>query len=148
MAVLPISEEGRQLATRAKRCLAQEWPALRRIIPLALPLQRPTFARSLLEDAEWRSLAGFAFAQRSMESTFAALTLLLARSGLPLPALRMLDAYPHDPARGVKAFSLSAKKALLQRWREETAQALAELDTVACARWQRWTQPDGFRLNK
>lgn len=114
MAILPISEEGRQLATRA----------------------------------EWRSLAGFAFAHRGMEPTFAALTHLLGRSGLPLPALRMLNAYPHDPERGVKVFSLSGKKALLQRWREETVQALAELDAAACARWQRWAQPGGFRLNK
>lgn len=83
-----------------------------------------------------------------MEPTFAALTRLLGRSGLPLPALRMLNAYPHDPERGVTVFSLSGKKALLQRWRDETAQALAELDAAVCARWQCWTQPDGFRLNK
>ncbi|MGG2141753.1 tRNA(Met) cytidine acetyltransferase TmcA [Symbiopectobacterium sp. RP] len=148
MAILPISEEGRQLATRAEWRLAQEWPALRRIIPLALPLQLPMTELSILEDAEWRSLAGFAFAQRGMEPTFATLTRLLGRSGLPLPALRMLNAYPHDPERGVTVFSLSGKKALLQRWRDETAQALAELDAAVCARWQRWTQPDGFRLNK
>ncbi|MGL9720905.1 GNAT family N-acetyltransferase [Symbiopectobacterium sp.] len=148
MAILPISEEGRQLATRAEWRLAQEWPALRRIIPLALSLQLPMTELSTLEDAEWRSLAGFAFAHRGMEPTFAALTRLLGRSGLPLPALCMLNAYPHDPERGVKVFSLSGKKALLQRWREETAQALAELDAAACARWQRWTQPGGFQLNK
>lgn len=148
MAVLPISEEGRQLVRRAERRLAQEWTALRRLIPLALPLQLPASYCSILDDAEWRSLAGFAFAHRGMEPTFAALTSLLARSGLPLPALRLLDAHPHDPERGVTRFSLSGKKALLQRWREETAQALAELDAATCARWQRWTQPGGFRLNK
>lgn len=148
MAVLPISEAGRQLARRAERRLAQQWPALRRIIPLALPLQLPTSECSILAEAEWRSLAGFAFAHRGMEPTFAALTSLLALSGLPLLALRLLNDYPHDPERGVTSFSLSGKKALLQRWREETAQALAELDAVACARWRRWTQPGGFRLNK
>ncbi|MCW2478330.1 tRNA(Met) cytidine acetyltransferase TmcA [Candidatus Symbiopectobacterium sp. NZEC135] len=148
MAILPISEEGRQLATRAERCLAQAWPALCRIIPLALPLQLPVFALSTLEDTEWRSLAGFAFAHRGMEPTFAALTHLMAQSGLPLPALRLLHAYPQEPERGVTQFSLSGKKALLQRWREETAQVLAERDAEACARWQRWVQPGGFRLNK
>lgn len=51
MAILPISEEGRQLATRAEWRLAQEWPALRRIIPLALPLQLPMTELSILEDA-------------------------------------------------------------------------------------------------
>ncbi|MCW2487602.1 tRNA(Met) cytidine acetyltransferase [Candidatus Symbiopectobacterium sp. NZEC127] len=147
MAILPISEHGRQLVTRAERRLAQAWPALRRIIPLALPLAQTIPDPDKLEDAEWCSLAGFAFAHRGMEPTFAALTRLLARSGLPLPALRELNAYPHDPERGVTSFSLSGKKALLQRWREETAQALAELDAAACARWQRWTQPGGFRLN-
>lgn len=136
------------MAARAEQRLAQEWPALRRIIPLALPLAQTMQNPHKLEEAEWRRLAGFAFAHRGMEPTFAALTRLLALSGLPLPALRLLNAHPQDPERGVTQFSLSGKKMLLQRWREETAQALADLDATACARWQRWTQPGGFRGNK
>ncbi|MGL9734263.1 MAG: tRNA-binding protein [Symbiopectobacterium sp.] len=40
---------------------------LRRIIPLALPLQMPITELSTPEDAQWRSLAGFAVSHRGME---------------------------------------------------------------------------------
>lgn len=148
MAILPLSHEGVQMVARAERSFVREWFDLHRIIPLALPLVRMTETRYQLEDAEWRKLAGFAFAYRAMEPTFAALMRLLSFSCLPLPALRLLDAQPEDPDRGVVQFSLSGRKMLLQRWREETAQALADLDATACVRWQRWTQPGGFRENK
>ena len=147
MAILPISDKGKRVVARAERSFVQEWPILRRIIPLALSLEQGEPYKPWLEDDEWRRLAGFAFAHRAMETTFAALMRLLTISRLPLPALRLLDAYPQSPERGVAQFSLSGKKMLLQRWREETALALADLDIVACAHWQRWTQPGGYRIN-
>ncbi|MGK2889535.1 MAG: tRNA-binding protein [Candidatus Malihini olakiniferum] len=112
--------------------------------PLGIITQTGEHDEIWLKNDEWRRLAGCAFAHRAMESTFAALMRLLTISRLPLPALRLLDAYPQSPERGVAQFSLSGERMLLQRWREETAHALADLDTVVCPHWQRWTQPGGL----
>lgn len=88
MALLPLSDEGYSLAEQATRQLARDWFWLCRVIPLDLPL--PLDESTALDDEDWRALAGFAFASRPMEASFAALCRLLANSALPLPALRLL----------------------------------------------------------
>lgn len=143
MAIMPLSEAGRRLTERAERQLARDWGALRRLIPLALPLEAVDGAEQSLNADDWRALAGFAFAHRAMEPSFAALSRLLAHETLSLPALRLLMAEPLTPERGVAALGLSGKKALLQRWRQETAQALMYLDGQSCERWRRWVLPGG-----
>ncbi|MEC5318106.1 GNAT family N-acetyltransferase [Brenneria populi subsp. brevivirga] len=135
MALLPLSAEGRLLAERATRQLARDWRWLRRIIPLDLSL--PLDETTDLDREDWRALAGFAFAHRPMESSFAALSRLLCHTALPLPALRQLADTPTALDDIVKVLGLTGRKALLQRWRQETAHALAVYDAAACAGWRR-----------
>lgn len=143
MAVLPLSDAGRRLAAQAEQQLARDWPMLNRLIPLALSLNLPAEGAQELNTDDWRSLAGFAFAHRAMEPSFAALSRLLAHCDLPLPALRLLMDAPHAAECGVEVLHLSGKKALLQCWRQETARALMCIDRQSCERWQRWVLPGG-----
>lgn len=136
MAVLPLSDAGLRLAAQAERQLARDWHWLRRLIPLDLPLASD--ASHALDDDDWMTLAGFAFAFRPMEACFAALSRLVAQTTLPVPALRLLAHEPEKSERGVAAFALSGKKALMRRWREETAQALHGLDARRCADGRWW----------
>jgi len=55
---------------------------------------------------------------------------------LPLPLLRAHLQQGKNTAEVVQAAGLSGRKALVQRWRQETQQALAELDPAACERWR------------
>ncbi|MEH2919845.1 tRNA(Met) cytidine acetyltransferase TmcA [Samsonia erythrinae] len=139
MAVLPLSEAGRRLAEQGSRQLARDWPWLQRLIPLALAL--PQTEDAGLDDDDWRALAGFAFAQRPMEASFAALCRLLERLPLRLPALRLLAEKPDDIERIAVTLGLAGKKALVKRWREETAGALFALDAQRCERWREWALP-------
>ncbi|QTF09395.1 tRNA(Met) cytidine acetyltransferase [Brenneria izadpanahii] len=136
MALLPLSGAGQSLTARSVRQLDRDWFWLRRLIPLDLPL--PLDDSTDLDREDWRTLAGFAFACRPMESSFAALSRLTLGSSLALPALRMLVDAPADSERGVKIFGLPGKKALLQRWREETAEALHQQDAKNSADWRAW----------
>ncbi|MCG8707022.1 tRNA(Met) cytidine acetyltransferase [Brenneria sp. 4F2] len=136
MALLPLSAAGRLLVEQATQRLSRDWFWLRRIVPLDLSL--PLDASTELDCEDWRALAGFAFAHRPMEASLASLSRLLAGSGLALPALRMLIDAPLDSERMVKALGLPGKKALLQRWREETAEALHDNNLAVSRDWQRW----------
>ncbi|MDX5628197.1 MULTISPECIES: GNAT family N-acetyltransferase [unclassified Brenneria] len=140
MALLPLSAEGYSLVEQATRQLARDWFWLRRLIPLALPVALND--DNELEQEDWRALAGFAFAHRPMEASFAALSRLVSRSSLALPALRLLVEQATDPASAAKILGLAGKKALLQRWREETAAALHDQDPLASLHWRNWAQAD------
>ncbi|PWC20967.1 tRNA cytosine(34) acetyltransferase TmcA [Brenneria roseae subsp. roseae] len=138
MALLPLNASGQQLADRCAHQLARDWCWLRRIIPLDLPL--PLNKSTGLDEEDWRTLAGFAFSHRSMEASFAALSRLIANIAFPPPALHLLSENPLDIEQMVKTLGLPGKKALLRRWREETAEALKYYDSTACNDWQRWTR--------
>lgn len=143
MALFPLSAAGESMAARAEQRLARDWPALHRLIPLTVPLRVLEDSTQVLTTDDWRALAGFAFAHRAMEPTFAALSRLLKLLNTPLPALRLLMDTPLAAERGVAVLQLSGKKALLQRWRQETAQALMCIDRSSCERWRQWVLPGG-----
>lgn len=138
MALLPLSAEGRLLVEQAARRLARDWLWLRRIVPLDLSLALD--ASTELDSEDWRELAGFAFAHRPMESSLASLSRLVPGSALALPALRMLIDTPLDIDRMAKALGLPGKKALLQRWRAETAEALYRQDAKKSTCWRAWVE--------
>ncbi|MCG8156947.1 tRNA(Met) cytidine acetyltransferase [Brenneria goodwinii] len=143
MALLPLSAEGQSLTAQSARQLKRDWFWLRRLIPLDLPL--PQDEATDLDREDWRTLAGFAFAHRPMESSLASLSRLALSSPLALPALRLLVEAPGNSERGVKILGLPGKKALLRQWRDEVAEALRQRDTTACIRWRDWVegpQPD------
>ncbi|WP_437214245.1 tRNA(Met) cytidine acetyltransferase TmcA [Pectobacterium sp. LFLA-215] len=140
MAVLPLSEAGYKLAEQGSRQLARDWRWLQRLIPLNLtlpqtePIALDTESRELNED-DWRELAGFAFAHRPMEASFASICRLLMNTSLPLPALRLLAETPDEGERIATTLGLTGRKTLLKRWREEAANALFDLDAQRCVGW-------------
>ncbi|WP_409159312.1 tRNA(Met) cytidine acetyltransferase TmcA [Pectobacterium sp. B2J-2] len=143
MAILPLSKAGHKLVEQGSRQLARDWHWLQHLIPLHLALpQTEQIALNTenieLSEGDWRELAGFAFAHRPMEASFAALCRLLIHSALPLPALRLLAEKPGEGERLATALGLTGKRALLKCWREEAATALLDLDVQRCEHWRQW----------
>lgn len=135
MAILPLSDAGHRLAEQGSQQLARDWFWLQRLIPLNLAL--PQTENTELDEDDWRELAGFAFAHRPMEASFAALCRLLSHTALPLPALRLLAEKPGESEQIATTLGLAGKKALLRRWREEAVAALVDLDVQRSERWRR-----------
>ena len=135
MAILPLSEAGHRLAEQGSRQLARDWYWLQRLIPLNLAL--PQTGNTELDEDDWRELAGFAFAHRPIEASFAAICRLLSHTTLLLPALCLLAEKPGESEQIATTLGLTGKKALLKRWREETAAALVDLDVQRSERWRR-----------
>ncbi len=139
MAVLPLSDAGHAMCAAAVQQLARDGFWLQRLIPLELTL--PLSDDVTLTEADWQELAGFAFAHRALESSYAALQRLLLHSELPLTALRSHLQQGQSAAQCADSLHLSGRKALMRRWREETALALDTLDVSLCQRWQQFTLP-------
>lgn len=139
MAVLPLSDAGHAMCAAAAQQLARDGVWLQRLSPVELSL--PVSDDATLNDADWQELAGFAFAHRALESSYAALQRLLLNSELPLIALRSHLQQGQSTAQCADRLHLSGRKALLRRWREETALALETLDASLCQRWQQFTLP-------
>lgn len=140
MAILPLSAEGSQLCQQATEQLWRDRAQLPREVALSLPVIADV-ADIKLNQADWRELAGFAYAHRSLDSSRSALRRLLALSGLALPTLRANVELQQSLAATVAQFALGGKKALLQRWREETQQALQQLDAGLAAQWRDYAAP-------
>lgn len=143
MAALPLSDAGWRMVAQAERQLARDWPWLRQLIALDLHVEQDQ--NQALNETDWRELAGFAFTHRAVESSYAALQRLLLASELPLAALRAHLQDKLSATQCVEQLKLSGRKALLQRWRQEAAQALTQLDAVRCETWRSFaqTQDDG-----
>jgi tRNA(Met) cytidine acetyltransferase len=142
MAALPLSEAGLQMVAQAEHELARDWPWLQRIIGIDLNLNEHSL--QTLRESDWRELAGFAFAHRALESSYAALQRLLIASSLPLTALRIHLQDELPLAECLEHLHLAGRKALLQRWRKETGEALEALDTAACATGREYAEAQHF----
>ncbi|MFP1984123.1 tRNA(Met) cytidine acetyltransferase TmcA [Lonsdalea quercina] len=136
MALFPLSEAGKTLAREAARQLARDWRWLRRDIKLALPIDLDD--DNALDEADWLNLYGFAYAHRSPQASLGSLCRLLAHTPLALPALRLWLDEGAQERQCVERLGLCGKKALLRRWREETAQALSHCDNDALQDARRW----------
>ncbi|MDR3430551.1 MAG: GNAT family N-acetyltransferase [Rouxiella aceris] len=139
MAILPLSAEGSRLCQLATEQLCRDRAQLPREVASYLPLVSPSPAdpdNSALNEADWRELAGFAYAHRSLDSSRSALRRLLALSVLALPTLRASVERQQSLAATVVQFALGGKKALLRRWREETHQALQQLNAGLATQWR------------
>lgn len=157
MALLPLSDRGIALCQRATQQLyrnRRQIPAeVAAVIYPSKPLQAGSSPDSStashgdkipddcqLNDIDWRELGGFAFASRSLDSSRASLLRLLFQSTLPLPALRYSLLANKAAAEVATLLKLSGKKALLQRWREETRLALGQLDVDRSEQERRFAQ--------
>lgn len=134
MALLPLSSAGKQLTQCAVKQLARDYfwlqPWLEQPIALAPSLQQH------IDSADWREIAGFAFAYRSFYAALPALGRLQLHSSLPLPALRGAIVQRQSAKELCSKLGISDRKALLLRWRQEASQALEECDARLTRRWR------------
>ena len=132
MALLPMSDAGKQLAEREHYRLRRDAQALAKWNGETLPVDPLNDA--VLSDDDWLELAGFAFAHRPLLTSLGCLLRLLQTSELALPALRGRLQKNVSDAQLCTTLKLSGRKMLLVRQREETAQALFALNDVRTER--------------
>ena len=132
MALLPMSDAGKQLAEREHYRLRRDAQALAQWNGETLPVDPLNDA--ILSDDDWLELAGFAFAHRPLLTSLGCLLRLLQTSELALPALRGRLQKNASDAQLCTTLKLSGRKLLLVRQREEAAQALFALNDVRTER--------------
>ena len=132
MALLPMSDAGKQLAEREHYRLRRDAQALAQWNGETLPVDPLNDA--ILSDDDWLELAGFAFAHRPLLTSLGCLMRLLQTSELALPALRGRLQKNVSDAQLCTTLKLSGRKMLLVRQREEAAQALFALNDVRTER--------------
>ena len=132
MALLPMSDAGKQLAEREHYRLRRDAQALAQWNGETLPVDPLNDA--ILSDDDWLELAGFAFAHRPLLTSLGCLLRMLQTSELALPALRGRLQKNASDAQLCTTLKLSGRKMLLVRQREEAAQALCALNDVRTER--------------
>ena len=132
MALLPMSNAGKQLAEREHYRLRRDAQALAQWNGEMLPVD--PLNDGALSDDDWLELAGFAFAHRPLLTSLGCLLRLLQTSELALPALRGRLQKNASDAQLCTTLKLSGRKMLLVRQREEAAQALFALNDVRTER--------------
>ena len=132
MALLPMSDAGKQLAEREHYRLRRDAQALAQWNGETLPVDPLNDA--VLSDDDWLELAGFAFTHRPLLTSLGCLLRLLQTSELALPALRGRLQKNASDAQLCTTLKLSGRKMLLVRQREEAAQALFALNDVRTER--------------
>ena len=132
MALLPMSDAGKQLAEREHYRLRRDAQAFAQWNGETLPVDPLNDA--ILSDDDWLELAGFAFAHRPLLTSLGCLLRLLQTSELALPALRGRLQKNASDAQLCTTLKLSGRKLLLVRQREEAAQALFALNDVRTER--------------
>ena len=132
MALLPMSDAGKQLAEREHYRLRRDAQALAKWNGETLPVDPLNDA--VLSDDDWLELAGFAFAHRPLLTSLGCLLRLLQTSEMALPALRGRLQKNASDAQLCTTLKLSGRKMLLVRQREEAAQALFALNDVRTER--------------
>ncbi|AYA39995.1 tRNA(Met) cytidine acetyltransferase [Xenorhabdus nematophila] len=134
MAILPLSEQGHRLAQSAQQQLSRDARELGKMLGFTLPITYDDDQR--LNGRDWQELSGFAFAHRPLSASYFALQRLLLVSTLTLPALRKHIQQGIDIEQCACDLSLSGRKALLKRWRDEAAHALASIDEILANQWK------------
>lgn len=132
MALLPMSDAGKQLAEREHYRLRRDAQALAQWNGETLPVA--PLNDIVLSADDWLELAGFAFAHRPLLTSLGCLMRLLQTSELALPALRGRLQKNVSDAQLCTTLKLSGRKMLLVRQREEAAQALFALNDVRTER--------------
>ncbi|WP_370634205.1 tRNA(Met) cytidine acetyltransferase TmcA [Pantoea sp. DY-5] len=130
MAMLAISAAGEALQQQAAQRLARDWPWLQAIIDL--PLTLVSDAGQQLNEDDWALLAGFAWAQRPFEASYAALQRLVRQS--PSPLLNAILLQKQTLTDAAQHAGLSGRKALINQLRSEAGAALIRLNPDAAQR--------------
>ena len=130
MALLAISAAGEALQQQAAQRLARDWLWLQAIIDL--PLTLVSDASQQLNEDDWALLAGFAWAQRPFEASYAALQRLVRQS--PSPLLNAILLQKQTLTDAAQHAGLSGRKALINQLRSEAGAALIHLNPDAAQR--------------
>ncbi len=130
MAMLAISAEGEALQQQAAQRLARDWRWLQDIIEL--PLALTSDASQQLNDEDLTLLAGFAWAQRPFEASYAVLQRLVRQS--PSPLLNAILLQKQTLTSAAQNAGLSGRKALMHQLRSEAAAALVHFHPDAAQR--------------
>lgn len=139
MAIKPLTEAAHALAQRMSQSLQQRLGADGHALALAeWPCTPQCSLRFEVED--WRSLAGFAWAQRPLESVIAPTQALLSRSTLALPLLRGTLREGLSAAVLCHQHRLQGRRELLQALRQEARLALQHWDAEQAQYWQQHVQ--------
>lgn len=126
IALLPLTPAGEALVKNERARFERDAAFLQPWIEEKLPVE--TVMATTLNDDDWLELGGFAFAHRPLETCLGSVNRLVIASQLPVSALRgRLDVRQSVPAL-CQMLRLSGRKALLARCRQETSQALYQLD--------------------
>ena len=131
MAIRALTPAGEQLQQQAAQRFARDAVWLRDIIDL--PFETTEHPQTLNDD-DWPLLAGFAWAQRPYEASYAALQRLVRASSQPL--LEAILVQKQALSAVAQQAGLSGRKALVQRLRQETAKALIQCNTSRAKQWQ------------
>ena len=132
MAMRALSPAGEQLQQQAEQRLRRDGRWLSDIIDLNFDSSEQD--QTLNED-DWRLLAGFAWAQRPYEASYAVLQRLVRSAATPLLAALLVQKQAlSDVAQHAQ---LSGRKALIQQLRQETADALMQCDAERAVQWKR-----------
>ncbi|MBK0091930.1 GNAT family N-acetyltransferase [Erwinia sp. S59] len=131
MAIRALTPAGEKLQQQAAQRFSRDAVWLRDIIDL--PFETTEHPQTLNDD-DWPLLAGFAWAQRPYEASYAALQRLVRAS--PQPILEAILVQKQPLSAATQQAGLSGRKALIQRLRLETAEALIQCDTRQAEQWR------------
>ncbi|ORM67536.1 tRNA(Met) cytidine acetyltransferase TmcA [Pantoea rwandensis] len=131
MAIRAISPAGEQLQQRAEQRLKRDSQWLGDIIDLAFDKSEQDQA---LNDDDWPLLAGFAWAQRPYEASYAVLQRLVRTS--PQPLLSAILVQKQTLTDVSRQANLSGRKAVIERLRQETGDALIRCDAERAVQWR------------
>jgi len=132
MAICALTPAGKQLQAQAAQRLARDAVWLNDLIDLPLP-DGAGLSQNINEE-DVALLAGFAWAQRPFEASYAVLQRLVRIQ--PQPLMQAILLQKQTLSEAGSSAGLSGRKAVVQRLRQETAEALERLDPQAAQAWQ------------
>ncbi|WP_313684270.1 GNAT family N-acetyltransferase [Pantoea sp.] len=134
MAMLALTPAAQTLQQQATRRLARDWRWLQQLIALDLPLLADD--EQQMDEDDLALLAGFAWAQRPWEASYAALQRLIRQTPLHQPLLHAILIQKQALSEVAHQGGISGRKALMVKLRAEVAQALQQRDASMAASWQ------------
>ncbi len=132
MAICALTPAGKLLQTQAAQRLARDAVWLNDLIDLPLP-EEAGLSQDINEE-DVVLLAGFAWAQRPFEASYAVLQRLVRIQ--PQPLMQAILLQKQTLSEAGSSAGLSGRRAVVQRLRQETAEALERLDPQAAQAWQ------------
>lgn len=133
MALVPFSQQAVGLVKRAKRYFL-----LNQLISCVKHHYVNSIAPADLSDEDWRDLAGFAFALRTLDASQVSIYRLLRHQGVECIGIRQMLEQQLSLHDLVQLSGASGKKQLLNQWRQEVGEALILIDQERCYYWKDW----------